>query len=268
MEAELPSVAWNDVAQLRSPLRQDGDYSDLDLNAWMRVLRALPMSDVTKHDILAWVEGPLRQFFPFEKFLGSYAKLSGGRAQILSLVTSGYPPEFLSELGREFDLNERGCIGWWVSNREPFILHRSVASSETGHPIIATPRELDEMDRFSLGAVAAHGIIDRFVDAGTYISFAGVPITRPEQTFEALKLMAPVLHALFVQTKQSEELPVGLTMLTSRQRELVGLALEGLSDKGIARRLVISEHTVGNHFRAIYSKLGISKRSQLTTLLR
>jgi hypothetical protein len=31
---------------------------------------------------------------------------------------------------------------------------------------------------------------------------------------------------------------------------------------------VISEHTVGNHFRAIYARLGISKRSQLTTLLK
>jgi DNA-binding CsgD family transcriptional regulator len=268
MEAELSGVTLNDVAQLRSPLCGNGDYTELNLSAWIGVLQALPGSDVTKSDILTWVEGPLRQFFPFEKFLGSYAKLSGSRAQILSLVTSGYPAEFLAELGGEFDLNERGCIGWWASNREPFILHRSVASSETGHLIIATSREIDEVNRFSLGAVAAHGVIDRFVDAGTYISFAGVPITRPGQTFEALKLIAPVLHALFIQTKQAEESPARPTVLTGRQRELVGLALEGLSDKGIARRLAISEHTVGNHFRAIYSKLGISKRSQLTTLLR
>jgi len=232
------------------------------------VLRALPVFGVTENDVLAWVEGPLRQFFPFEKFLGSYGKLLGGRAQILSLVTSGYPTEFLLEFGRGFDLNERGCIAWWVSNRKPFILHQSIASSEAGHPIVASSRELDEVNRFSLGAVAAHGVIDRFVDAGTYISFAGVPITRPEQTFAALRLIAPVLHALLLQTKQAEESLLDLTVLTVRQRELVGLALEGLPDKAIAKRLAISEHTVGNHFRAIYAKLGISKRSQLTALLK
>jgi DNA-binding CsgD family transcriptional regulator len=61
---------------------------------------------------------------------------------------------------------------------------------------------------------------------------------------------------------------VHLTALTNRQRELVGLAVTGLSDKAIALRLSISEDTVGNHFRAIYARLGISKRSQLIALLR
>jgi DNA-binding CsgD family transcriptional regulator len=41
-----------------------------------------------------------------------------------------------------------------------------------------------------------------------------------------------------------------------------------LSDKAIARRLSISDHTVGNHFRAIYAQLGVSKRSQLIALLK
>ena len=264
----MRNSTWNGVAPLRYPVRQDDDHPESNLSAWVDVLRALPVFGVTENDVLAWVEGPLRQFFPFEKFLGSYGKLLGGRAQILSLVTSGYPTEFLLEFGRGFDLNERGCIAWWVSNRKPFILHQSIASSEAGHPIVASSRELDEVNRFSLGAVAAHGVIDRFVDAGTYISFAGVPITRPEQTFAALRLIAPVLHALLLQTKQAEESLLDLTVLTVRQRELVGLALEGLPDKAIAKRLAISEHTVGNHFRAIYAKLGISKRSQLTALLK
>jgi DNA-binding CsgD family transcriptional regulator len=268
MEAALSNSTWDNLVSLRYPVRQDSDHSEFNLSAWIGVLRALPVSGVTENDVLAWVEGPLRQFFPFEKFMGSYAKLMGGRAQIISLVTSGYPTEFLSELGRGFDLNERGCIAWWVSNCEPFILHRSVGSSETGHPIVATSLELDEVSRFSLGAVAAHGVIDRFVDAGTYISFAGVPIIWPEQTFAALRLIAPVLHALLLQTKHAQESPFDLTLLTDRQRELVELVLKGLSDKAIAKRLAISEHTVGNHFRAIYTKLSISKRSQLTTLLK
>jgi DNA-binding NarL/FixJ family response regulator len=41
-----------------------------------------------------------------------------------------------------------------------------------------------------------------------------------------------------------------------------------LSDKAIASRLSISDHTVGNHFRAIYARLGITRRSQLTSTLK
>jgi DNA-binding CsgD family transcriptional regulator len=44
--------------------------------------------------------------------------------------------------------------------------------------------------------------------------------------------------------------------------------LKGLSDKAIASRLAISDHTVGSHLRAIFARLGISKRSQLIALLK
>jgi hypothetical protein len=48
--------------------------------------------------VLAWVEGPLRLFFPFERFLGAYGSLSSGRIRMLSLLSSGHAPEFLKEI--------------------------------------------------------------------------------------------------------------------------------------------------------------------------
>jgi DNA-binding CsgD family transcriptional regulator len=264
----MRNEAWNSVALLRRPGSQSSEESHSDLEAWISVLRTLPVSGVTESDVLAWVEGPLRQFFPFEKFFGSYGRIFGGRIQLLSLVTSGYPAEFIAQLGGGFDLNERACIAWWLSNGKPFILHHSTALNETGDAIAATSREVDEINRFSLGPIAAHGVVDRFIDASTYISFAGIPAVQPKRTFAALRLIAPILHTLLLQTKQAEEPVLDLTLLTGRQRDLVEHALKGLSDKAIAKRLSISEHTVGNHFRAIYARLGISKRSQLTTLLK
>jgi hypothetical protein len=71
---------------------------DLDLQAWIDALRALPAAAVTEADVLAWTEGPLRQFFPFERFLGAYGNLSGGRVQMRSLVSSGHAPDFLAGL--------------------------------------------------------------------------------------------------------------------------------------------------------------------------
>jgi DNA-binding NarL/FixJ family response regulator len=50
--------------------------------------------------------------------------------------------------------------------------------------------------------------------------------------------------------------------LTPREREVLELLGEGLSNKLIARRLQISEHTVKFHVSAIYAKLGASSRTE------
>ena len=49
--------------------------------------------------------------------------------------------------------------------------------------------------------------------------------------------------------------------LTTRERETLELLSEGLSNKLIARRLRISEHTVKFHISALYAKLGASSRA-------
>lgn len=258
----------NDVAGLGQARNGDVALGDPDLRAWIRALSLLPVAPVTERDVLAWVEGPLRRFFSFERFLGAYGNLSGGRIDVRSLISSGHAPEFLLGLESTFSLKSRGCFGWWESNRKAFILDKTGAMDGAGLAILATRRELEEVERFSLGVVAAHGVIDPFVNAGTYISFSGVPRARPRRTLAALDLIAPVLHSLFLQTKQAAKSPADLMALTDRQREVVDLALAGLSDKAIGLRLAISDHTVGNHFRAIYARLGISKRSQLIALLK
>ena len=243
-------------------------FSDPDLTTWIAALRVLPAAPVTEADVLAWVEGPLRTFLSFEKFLGAYGNLSGGRIQMRSLVSSGHAPEFLAGLETTFGLKSRGCFAWWVANRKAFILDNTGALDAAGTAIVPSKRELEELDRFSLGVVAAHGVIDPFANAGTYLSFSGVPKTQPKRTLAALDLIAPVLHTLFLLTKQAAAPAVDLMALTDRQREMVDLALTGMSDKAIARKLSISDHTVGNHFRAIYERLGVSKRSQLIALLK
>lgn len=48
--------------------------------------------------------------------------------------------------------------------------------------------------------------------------------------------------------------------LSSREREVLRLLVEGLGNKMIARRLSISENTVKTHLANVYGKLGVSKR--------
>jgi DNA-binding NarL/FixJ family response regulator len=51
--------------------------------------------------------------------------------------------------------------------------------------------------------------------------------------------------------------------LSYRQREVALFVKAGLEDREIAKRLKISYQTIKNHLHAIYSKLGVSTRTQL-----
>jgi pimeloyl-ACP methyl ester carboxylesterase/DNA-binding CsgD family transcriptional regulator len=53
----------------------------------------------------------------------------------------------------------------------------------------------------------------------------------------------------------------GLEALSGREREILGLVAEGLSDADIGERLVLSPHTVHRHVANIRRKLGVRSRS-------
>lgn len=56
--------------------------------------------------------------------------------------------------------------------------------------------------------------------------------------------------------------------LTAREREVMELIAEGLSNRAIASRLYIAEKTVKNHINHLYSKLGVTSRAQAIALWR
>jgi non-specific serine/threonine protein kinase len=51
--------------------------------------------------------------------------------------------------------------------------------------------------------------------------------------------------------------------LTAREREIAALVADGLSNRAIAARLVISQRTVDGHVERILAKLGFSSRTQV-----
>ncbi|TYB49534.1 helix-turn-helix transcriptional regulator [Actinomadura chibensis] len=55
--------------------------------------------------------------------------------------------------------------------------------------------------------------------------------------------------------------------LTPKERAVVEQVLEGLATKQIARRLAMSPHTLNDHFKSIYRKLGVSAREELIARL-
>lgn len=57
--------------------------------------------------------------------------------------------------------------------------------------------------------------------------------------------------------------PRAADILTPREREVVELVAEGLSNQEIARRLVTSERTARTHVSNVLAKVGLSSRTQL-----
>jgi two-component system nitrate/nitrite response regulator NarL len=57
-----------------------------------------------------------------------------------------------------------------------------------------------------------------------------------------------------------------LTVLTERERQIVRLVSEGLSNKEVGRQLNISDGTIKVHLHNIYQKLAISNRTALAAL--
>lgn len=56
-----------------------------------------------------------------------------------------------------------------------------------------------------------------------------------------------------------------LDALTPREREVLDMLAEGLSNKEIAWRMKISEHTVKSHVASIFAKLNVSTRTEAVT---
>jgi DNA-binding NarL/FixJ family response regulator len=56
--------------------------------------------------------------------------------------------------------------------------------------------------------------------------------------------------------------------LSARQREILELIVEGLSNAQIAGRLYLSESTIKQHLRAVYKELGVRNRTEAAKAMR
>jgi DNA-binding NarL/FixJ family response regulator len=53
----------------------------------------------------------------------------------------------------------------------------------------------------------------------------------------------------------------GIARLTRRERDVMVLLVRGLTNKGIAREMVISENTVKRYLKSIFAKLDVDSRA-------
>lgn len=93
----------------------------------------------------------------------------------------------------------------------------------------------------------------------------------PDQVVRAVTVAAsgqPVAPRDLLLHLIAHEDPVNLNILSGRQREILELVVDGLSNAQIATRLFLSESTIKQHLRAAYKLLGVKNRTEAAALMR
>ncbi|MEU3555236.1 response regulator [Streptomyces fragilis] len=142
--------------------------------------------------------------------------------------------------------------------------------AEPGAPkvLILTTFDLDEY-AFSALRAGAGGFMLKDVPPGDLLAairavHSGDAVVAPSTTRRLLDRFAPMLPGARDERSQARELE--LARLTAREREVMVLVAQGLSNGEIAARLVLSEATVKTHVGRILTKLGLRDRVQVVVL--
>ncbi|MBL8321498.1 MAG: response regulator transcription factor, partial [Acinetobacter sp.] len=93
----------------------------------------------------------------------------------------------------------------------------------------------------------------------------GAPID-PFIAREILRQIAASEHEDAVIAPQSSEAEPSL--LTAREKEILNLVAQGLSNREIAEQLFVSRYTVESHIKHIYRKLSVTKRTKAVSAAR
>ena len=131
--------------------------------------------------------------------------------------------------------------------------------------LILTTFDLDEY-AFSGLKAGASGFMLKDVPPGELLTairsvHSGDAVVAPSTTRRLLDRFAPMLPSAGSEPQHKE-----LERLTGREREVMILVAQGLSNGEIAARLVLSEATVKTHVGRILTKLGLRDRVQVVVL--
>jgi DNA-binding NarL/FixJ family response regulator len=123
---------------------------------------------------------------------------------------------------------------------------------------MASPDKELVIDAFRLGAVGVfsrNGPFERLCKSVEVVSQGQIWATSEELHY--------VLTAFAKSPKPPKLDPKVESRITVREAAVVRLAIEGLSNREIALRLALTEHTVKNYMFRVFDKLGVSNRVEL-----
>ena len=120
---------------------------------------------------------------------------------------------------------------------------------------------------FAVLALVGHALLPAASDAldvlGALLLGAGLTVTLLQR--DRAVVGAPALASSAVQ--HADIGAERLSSLSAREREVLGLVAQGLTNREIAERLFISPVTARNHVSRILTKLGLENRTQAAAWL-
>ena len=129
---------------------------------------------------------------------------------------------------------------------------RAARELKDAHPdvgVLVLSQHIETVHAVSLVALGGFGYLlkDRVLDVGEFLSTA-------ERVARGGSALDPQVVARLV-SPYDEQSP--LSQLSAREREVLELVAQGLTNTGIARRLYLSERTVEAHVRHVLMKLDL-----------
>jgi DNA-binding NarL/FixJ family response regulator len=137
---------------------------------------------------------------------------------------------------------------------------------EPGRKIVMLSVYDDEQYLFQALRVGASGYLLKSISSDELVRqlefvHGGTPAIDPGMAARAVDTAARM--------QRDEFWPGARQGLTQRESEILSYVVTGLSNRGIANKLVIGDETVKSHLRSIYRKLGVSDRTgAVATALR
>ena len=119
----------------------------------------------------------------------------------------------------------------------------------------------EDRELVMLAAAGAYGVIPKDVPLEILVQ----SLRQVADGQRLLPLPAPD-HSISREQRNIVVTENALTVLTDRERQIMRLVSEGLSNKEIGRRLNIADGTIKQHLHHIYQKLEISNRTVLAAL--
>ena len=140
---------------------------------------------------------------------------------------------------------------------------RCIRSMYPAAKIVVLTSSEDEQELLDAIKWGAHGYISKDLE--------------PPELLEALRaiergeaILPPQMVGKLLDELRSQAIRLGEVdaseTLRLRQQEVLGLVVNGLTNKEVASKLFISENTVKTHMRTILSRLQVQSRSQLIAL--
>jgi two-component system, NarL family, nitrate/nitrite response regulator NarL len=137
-------------------------------------------------------------------------------------------------------------------------------ASETATPIVALGVPDDEQTVVAFAESGVLGFVEREAPVAEVISSV-LSAARREASFPP-RVATTLLHR--ISSSAARRASGDAAALTMRERQIVQLIAEGLSNKEIATRLYIEVATVKNHVHNILEKLQVSRRTDAVARLR